>query len=94
MHNTVCINNSKNDAWSITLRKSTELEQFLCFEIFIIIFQQPCLEKIVSDTLRRMIVIRVIFSENRVSEDTHEKSIFLLFRQNVPFSELIQGKIV
>ena len=38
--------------------------------------------------------LRVIFSENRESEDTHEKSIFLLFRQNVPSSELIQGKIV
>ena len=38
--------------------------------------------------------LRVIFSENRESEDTHEKSIFLLFRQNVPLSELIQGKIV
>ena len=38
--------------------------------------------------------LRVIFSENRVSEDTHEKSIFLLFRQNIPLSELIQGKIV
>ena len=39
-------------------------------------------------------VLRVVFSENRESEDTHEKSIFLLFRQNVPLSELIQGKIV
>ena len=35
--------------------------------------------------------LRVIFSENRESEDTHEKSIFLLFRQNIPLSELIQG---
>ena len=39
-------------------------------------------------------ILWVIISENRVSEDIHEKSIFLLFRQNVPFSELIQGKIV
>ena len=38
--------------------------------------------------------LRVIFSENRESEDSHENSIFLLFRQNIPFSELIQGKIV
>ena len=38
--------------------------------------------------------LRVIFSEKRESEDSHEKSIFLLFRQNIPFSELIQGKIV
>ena len=30
----------------------------------------------------------------RESEDTHEKSIFLLFRQNIPLSELIQGNIV
>ena len=28
--------------------------------------------------------LRVIFSKNRESEDTHEKSIFLLFRQNIP----------
>ena len=38
--------------------------------------------------------LRVIFSANRESEDTHQKSIFLLFRQNVHLSELIQGKIV
>ena len=38
--------------------------------------------------------LRVIFSENRDSEDSHEKSIFLLFRLNKPLSELIQGKIV
>ena len=38
--------------------------------------------------------LRVIFSERRESEDTHEKSIFLLFRQNIPLGELIQGKIV
>ena len=34
------------------------------------------------------------FWERRESEDTHEKSIFLLFRQNIPLGELIQGKIV
>ena len=39
-------------------------------------------------------VLRVIFSEYRESEDTHEKSIFLLFHQNIPLGELIQGKIV
>ena len=39
-------------------------------------------------------LLRVIFSENRESEDTHEKSILLLFRQNIPLSELIQGNIV
>ena len=38
--------------------------------------------------------LRVIFSEYRESEDTHEKSIFLLFHQNIPVGELIQGKIV
>ena len=38
--------------------------------------------------------LRVIFSEYRESEDTHEKSIFLLFHQNIPLGELIQGKIV
>ena len=38
--------------------------------------------------------LRVIFSENRESEDTHENSIFLLFRQNIPLSELIQGNVV
>ena len=50
--------------------------------------------KNISDLSSQAIYLRVIFSENRESEDTHEKSIFLLFRQNVPFSELIQGKIV
>ena len=39
-------------------------------------------------------VLRVIFSECRESEDSHERSIFLLFFQNIPLSELIQGKIV
>ena len=38
--------------------------------------------------------LRVIFRERRESEDTHEKSIFLLFRQNIPLGELIQVKIV
>ena len=38
--------------------------------------------------------LRVIFSECRESEDSHEKSIFLLFRQNIPLGELIQEKIV
>ena len=36
----------------------------------------------------------MIFSECRESEDSHEKSIFLLFRHNIPLSELIQEKIV
>ena len=39
-------------------------------------------------------VLRVIFCECRESEDSHEKSIFLLFRQNIPLGEHIQGKIV
>ena len=39
-------------------------------------------------------ILRLIFSEYRESEDTHEKSIFLLFHQNIPLGELIQGKIV
>ena len=38
--------------------------------------------------------LRAIFSECRESEDSHEKSIFLLFRQNIPLGELIQGKVV
>ena len=38
--------------------------------------------------------LRVIFSENRESEESHEKSIFLLFRQKIPLGELIQAKIV
>ena len=38
--------------------------------------------------------LRVIFSEYRESEDTHEQSIFRLFHQNIPLGELIQGKIV
>ena len=44
--------------------------------------------------LSLIVRLRVIFSEYRESEDTHEKSIFLLFHQNIPLSELIQGKIV
>ena len=39
-------------------------------------------------------ILRVIFSEYRESEDNHEKSIFLLFHQNIPVGELAQGKIV
>ena len=35
--------------------------------------------------------LRVIFSECRESEDSHERSIFLLFCQNIPLSELVQG---
>ena len=38
-------------------------------------------------------MLSVIFWECRESEDTHEKSNFLLFRQNIPLGELIQGKI-
>ena len=38
--------------------------------------------------------LRLIFSENRESEDSHEKSIFLLFRQNIPLNEHIQDKTV
>ena len=38
-------------------------------------------------------LLRVVFSEYRESEDTHEKSIFLLFHQNIPLGELIHGKI-
>ena len=38
--------------------------------------------------------LRATFWERRESEDTDEKSIFLLFRQNIPLGELIQGKIV
>ena len=38
--------------------------------------------------------LRVIFWGCRESEDTHEKSIFLLFRQNIAMGELVQGKIV
>ena len=39
-------------------------------------------------------LLRVIFSEYRESEDSQEKSIFLLFQQNIPLRALIQGKIV
>ena len=39
-------------------------------------------------------ILRVIFSEYRESEDTHEKSVFLLFHQNISLGELIRGKIV
>ena len=40
------------------------------------------------------LLLRATFWERRESEDTQEKSIFLLFRQNMPLGELIQGKIV
>ena len=33
--------------------------------------------------------LRATVLERRESEDTHEKSIFLLFRQNIPLGELI-----
>ena len=56
------------------------------------------IENFVIDTINKVSHIinnlRVIFSEYRESEDTHEKSIFLLFHQNIPVGELIQGKIV
>ena len=39
-------------------------------------------------------MLRATFWECRESEDTHEKSIFLLFHQNIPLGELIQGNIV
>ena len=38
--------------------------------------------------------LRVIFWEYPESEDTHEKSIFLLFRQNIAMGELVQEKLV
>ena len=38
--------------------------------------------------------LRATFWECRETEDTHEKSIFLLFHQNIPLGELIQGKVV
>ena len=38
--------------------------------------------------------LRVIFSENRELDNTHKKSIFLLFRLNIPLSDFIQGNIV
>jgi len=36
--------------------------------------------------------LRATFWARRELEDTHEKSIFLLFRLNIPLGELIQGK--
>ena len=39
--------------------------------------------------LRAGTSLRVIFLENRESEDTHKKSVFLLFHQNIPLRELI-----
>ena len=54
------------------------------------------IERIAQENINSTFVtsLRVIFSEYRESEDTHEKSIFLLFHQNIPLGELIQGKIV
>ena len=38
--------------------------------------------------------LRAIFSKKQESKDSQEISIFLLFRQNIPLGELIQGKIL
>ena len=38
--------------------------------------------------------LRAIFRENRKSQDTREKIDFFFFCQNIPFSTLIQEKIV
>ena len=62
---------------------------------FLLVFTSTlsdCYNKTFSGLVR--CYLRVIFSEYRESEDTHEKSIFLLFHQNIPLGELIQGKIV
>ena len=47
-----------------------------------------------SDISAKAKFLRVIFWEYRESEDTHEKSIFLLFRQNIAMGELVQEKLV
>ena len=39
-------------------------------------------------------VLRAIFRENRKSQDTRKKLEFFFFCQNIPFSDLIQEKIV
>ena len=38
--------------------------------------------------------LRAIFRENRKSHDTREKTNFFSFRQNIPFSNLIEEKII
>ena len=43
---------------------------------------------------RDRVPLRAIFWENRKSQDTREKIDFFLFCQNIPFSTLIQEKIV
>ena len=53
-----------------------------------------CYSSLVVSCKYKTTNLRVIFSECRESEDSHEKSIFLLFRQNISLGELIQGKIV
>ena len=55
------------------------------------VFDHMASREMLEDVVERL---RVIFSEYRESEDTHKKSIFLLFHQNIPLGELIQGKIV
>ena len=79
-------------------------DYFKCSERFIV-YKKKCyaekkpssdhekLEAMTCAVTKMAVVLGVIFSENRESEDSHEKSIFLLIRQNIPFSELIQGKI-
>ena len=73
-------------------------DYFKCSERFIVYKKKPSsdhekLEAMTCAVTKMADVLRVIFSENRESEDSHEKSILLLIRQNIPFSELIQGKI-
>ena len=60
------------------------------YEILLIRLQLVILR---NKALKVLKVLRVIFLEYRESENTHEKSIFLSFHQNIP-GELTQGKIV
>ena len=60
----------------------------------IAILRKGFISCLISSNNRNLQLLRVIFSECRESEDSHEKSIFLLFCQNIPLGELIQGKIV
>ena len=56
---------------------------------------QPSIKMIFLDALCSVQrLLRAIFSEYRESKDTHKKSNFFLFCQNIPLGKLIQEKVI
>ena len=70
------------------------MDEDLMFRFWVACMLHMCFASKKRQRLKLPHALRVIFSEYRESEDTHEKSIFLLFHQNIPIGELIKGKIV